>query len=589
MLETAPLSDVHIDDVTGWRKGHPLCLLPPRSTANTQACFQNVHDATTQLIQGQPWWPSAHPGVPRFDHGKVMVTYPSIYRTHRISTRPRNLKEPNQGVLDMYSTQINAFEGMILRLRRKFNAKLAIFRIPSEILSEIFLYCIDGEFTSNSLYTPRTFNFIHVCWYWKVVAYDTPHLWSTWPGGCIDAWPILYARSKSAPLNIHLRKCPTDPTILVPILSDPDTSKRLRSFDFRGHASLFEQFLEYLLAHHQGTFPNLQDLRIDISCTGALTGCEAFRHITRFISSSFPKLNILELINLGINWNTAFPSLSSIVELTIRNPLNVNRPKMDQLVSLLGCNPRMKKLILDDDGALPQPDDTGNKGGFLGLPDLRVLHLNGNLLPTMDLLEHLLLPPELQHISVSVEATGSTEAILPHLKPFLTSYYLSEDREERKIDGLRLAIDELQTSILTIATTPNALSTSEATVSQIPLPPMSLHIQTYQDKRPLSMDVFQFLPLGNLRDLSLESLEFTVQQCRLLFGQVRRLEELCVSGSSGPGGIAALELPIPPSQDKDKEKEAGAPVSSTKRQKGKMKSGKGNLQVKMGIIIHGLT
>jgi hypothetical protein len=193
----------------------------------------------------------------------------------------------------------------------------------------------------------------------------------------------------------------------------------------------------------------------------------------------------------------------------------------------------------------------------------------------MCLLEHLRLPPELQYISISVDATDySNEAILPRIKPFLSGYYLSGDREERRIDGLRLTLDDLETSVLTISTTPKAL-VPEATPSQIPLSPMNLHMQTYQDKRPLSMEVFRLLPLENLRDLSLESLDFTAQQCKLLFSRVRRVEELCVAASSGPGVIAALELPSPPSKDKKKATET---PPNSKRQRGKTRGGRGNLQ-----------
>jgi hypothetical protein len=510
-----------------------------------------------------------------------MVSPPSIRRSDKLSTWPRNLKEPNQAVLDVYSSQIKALEDVIIRLRRNSNAKLAIFRIPSEILSEIFLHCTGGELTQNSLYVARTFNFIHVCWYWKNVAYETPHLWSTWPGGCIDSWPILHARSKNAPLDIHLRKLPVDRKVLAPILTNPDTFRRLRSFDFRGHASWFEQFLEYFVVLKHENASNLEDLRIDISCMGAMSGYETFERIGHFFSLSFPKLHTLEIINLGINWNSSFPSLSSVVDLTIKNPPNVTRPTMAQLVSFLRRNPRMKSLLLED-GALPQPDDIGVERGFLGLSDLRSLVFNGGLLPIMRLLDHISLPPELQYISISVDATGQTnDTILPRIKPFLRTYYLSEEREERRIDGLRLSLDDLQTTLLTISTTPKAL-VPEATPSQIPLSPMNLHIQTYQDKRSLSMEVFQFLPLDNLRDLSLESLDFTVEQCKLLFSRVRRVEELCIAGSSGPGAIAALEPPSPPGKDKQTGKDKGKATEtpgSSKKQKGKTRGTKGDLQL----------
>jgi hypothetical protein len=483
----------------------------------------------------------------------------------------------------MYSTQIKAFEDMIIRLRRKFNAKLAVFRIPSEILSEIFLFCIGGKLTPNSRYAARTFDFIYVCWYWKMVAYETPHLWSTWPGGCIDAWPILHIRSKNAPLDIHLRNRPIHLGVLEPIFTSFDTFRRLRSIDFKGHASWLEQFLKHFgVVLDHGNTSNLEDLRLNIACMGAMSGYETFERISRFFSLSFPKLHTLEIVNLSINWDTSFPSLSSITNLTIRNPPNVDRPKTEQLLSFLRHNPRLNKLILED-GALPQSDDTGGGRDCLGLPDLRSLELTGDLFPIMRLLEHLRLPPELQYASITANATEfSSDVVGPSIKPFLRSYYLSGDWEERRIDGLRLSLDDLERTVLTISTTPKAL-VPEATASQIPLSPMNLHIQTLQEKKSLSMEIFQFLPLDNLRDLSLESLEFSAEQSKLLFSRIRRVEELCISGSSGPGAIAALELLSPPSRGKQAGKKAKAKATDTstnpKRQKGKARSGRGNSQV----------
>ena len=416
-----------------------------------------------------------------------------------------------------------------------------------------------------------------------MVAYETPQLWSTWPGGCIDAWPILHLRSKNAPLDIYLRKPPTDLGVLESIFAGLDTFRRLRSLDFKGHALWLEQFLKHsgVILNH-GNTSNLEDLRLDISCMGAMSGYETFERIGRFFSLSFPKLHTLEIVNLSIDWDTSFSSLSSIVDLTIQNPPNLNHPKTEQLLSFLRRNPRLKKLILED-GALPQSDDTGGEGGCLGLPDLRSLQLGGELLPVMHLLECLELPPQLQYTSITVNATSfPSDVIVPSVRPFLRSYYLSGDQEERRIDGLQVSLDDLQTTMLTISTTPKALEL-ETTASHIPLSPMNLRIQTYQDKKPLSMEILQFLPLDNLRDLSLESLDFTMEQCKLLFSRVRRVEELYIAGSSGPGAIAALALPSPPDKDKqagkkDKGKAAETPANS-KRQKGKNKGGKGNLQV----------
>jgi len=208
--------------------------------------------------------------------------------------------------------------------------------------------------------------------------------------------------------------------------------------------------------------------------------------------------------------------------------------------------------------------------------------LSGGIVPIMCLLEHLRLPPDLQYTSIVVDATGySNEAILPRIKPFLHSYYLPQDREGRRIDGLRLMLDDLQTTVLTIATTPDAFAVPESTLLHMPPLPMNLHIQTYQDKRSLSMEVFHFLPLENLRDLSLEYLEFTVQQCKLLFSQVPRVEELCVAASSGPGVIAALELPGLPEKDKQTGKGKGKAVETlvnSKKQRGKTRGGRGGKQ-----------
>ena len=334
------------------------------------------------------------------------------------------------------------------------------------------------------------------------------------------------------------------------------------------------------MVHNHENVPNLESLRIDISSMGVMPDHEPFERISRFFTLSFPKLQTLEIVDLRFNWNSAFLSLSSITELTIRNPLNANHPKMEELLSLLRNNPQINKLTLED-GALPRPGDPRGEGGPLELSGLRSLLLSGGLLPIMRLLENLRLPPELRYAAIAVGTTGySDEAILQRIKPFLHGYYLSEEREERQIHGLRLC----QGDMLTIATTPNAFLVTEATPSQIADSSMNLHIQSNEDSRPLSMEVFQFLPLDNLRDLSLEYLRFTVQQCKLLFSQVRRVEVLCLAEGSGPGAIAALELPSPPGKDKqtgkDKGRAAGTPANP-KKKRGKPKGGKGDWRIQL--------
>ena len=469
---------------------------------------------------------------------------------------------------------------MIIRLRRRYNAKLAIFRIPPEILSEIFLFCISGELTPKYRYAAGTFGFIYVCWYWKMVAYETPRLWSTWPGGCADAWPILHLRSKNVPLDIHLRDSPIHSEVLEPVFTSFDTFRRLRSFDFEGYASWLEQFLKHFgVVLGRGNTSNLEELRLNVPFTGT-TGHGAFEHINRFLSLSFPKLHTLEIINIAIDWDTCFPSISPIVDLTIQNPPSANRPNMEQLLSFLRRNPHLKELALED-GALPRSDDTRGGKGYLELPDLRHLELRGDLLPVMRLLEHVKMPPEPQYTSIVVNATGlSSDAILSGIKPFLRSYYLSENREERRIHGLRLCLNDSLETLLTIATTAKPPA-PDVKAPQIPFSPMNLRIQTYQDKRPLSMEVLRFLPLDNLRDLSLECLEFTAEQCKLMFSRIQGVEELCISASSGPGAIAALKLPSLPGGDKQSGKRAKGKATETsvssKRQKGKTKGGKGDL------------
>ena len=408
-------------------------------------------------------------------------------------------------------------------------------------------------------------------------------MWSTWPGGCIDEWSILHVRSKNVPLDIHFRKRPTDFTALIPILSHPETFRRLRSLDFNGHASWLGQFLGLLLVQNHENAPNLETLRINVPWLSATLLHWVPKRISRFFALAFPKLQILEIANLDVDWSSSFPSLSSISELTIKNPRTVNQFKTPGLLSLLRNNPKINRLILEGT-MLPHLGDTAGGSDPLKLSDLRNLQLTGGLFSITNLLEHLRLPPELQFASITlVDVTEfPNEALLPQITSLLRSYYLSEDHEERKIGGLRLRLDHLQTAELTIATTPNPFVVPEPTSSQIPPWPMNVHIHTDRDKRSLSIEVFQFLPLDNLCNLSLEHLEFTVQQWKLLFGQVQRVEELHVAGCSAPGAIAALELPSPLEKfwqaTRYKGRAAGSP-SNSYEQRVNPRGGKGDLQL----------
>lgn len=137
-----------------------------------------------------------------------------------------------------------------------------IRRLPAEVLSIVFMFCLPADWTMINCSpqdTPMLLS--QICGHWRAVAVSTPGLWSSinlesWPDNPTSKLPLLKVwlkRSGESALSIRLRN--EQPSVIQFFLPH---SCRLRHFDIMCPTSMLNQ-----LAPLQGLLKSLETLEID--------------------------------------------------------------------------------------------------------------------------------------------------------------------------------------------------------------------------------------------------------------------------------------------------------------------------------------
>ena len=127
---------------------------------------------------------------------------PCSPHTPKLIARLNSVDEPRKDVIDSLQKQIDFLSGEVLRLKYAQNTHITIFRMPTELLSEVFLYLVETGLGDGSAdFVAGTFKFLQVCRHWKEVAVASPQLWVWWVAGAARAWRLFESRSKGAPLK----------------------------------------------------------------------------------------------------------------------------------------------------------------------------------------------------------------------------------------------------------------------------------------------------------------------------------------------------------------------------------------------------
>ncbi|TBU30531.1 hypothetical protein BD311DRAFT_787152 [Dichomitus squalens] len=321
----------------------------------------------------------------------------------------------------------------IITLKRLLNAKVAISRLPSELLAEIFV-CLArdphsrpemarGAYISaiygTSLQWIRT---SQVCHAWREVALTTPRLWSFISVTRRDALEAFLARSKQAPLSVCIdnlsfyESCKVLGELLPPELY------RLRELRFSGPVRIVHDICANLTqpAHL------LHTLRLVIPDTEYSSPSGPSLLQDDLFCGQVPRLRILEIRQITINWDHPIFSKTLTSLVVIRGS---HGGDFDQLLSALEQMTCLENLTLDD-AIPPAPSHTTSlpaPSRTVALPSLRHIRLKGFAVDSANLLRHLspAIDPELDIVTspgqaVVQDLVDTLKSQLTQMKPLRT-------------------------------------------------------------------------------------------------------------------------------------------------------------------------
>ena len=77
-------------------------------------------------------------------------------------------------------------------------------RLPTELLSGVFLYIVESGLQDDDALATRTstFNLLQACRCRDEVAVRSPQLWAQWAAGVVKVWPLFKSRLKDASLSL---------------------------------------------------------------------------------------------------------------------------------------------------------------------------------------------------------------------------------------------------------------------------------------------------------------------------------------------------------------------------------------------------
>jgi len=331
--------------------------------------------------------------------------------------------------------------GEAYRLRYTQNSYAVVSRLPEELLAEVFLYVVEsGIQDNNSRFSTGTFSFLQVCKYWNKVAVGFPQLWRRWVADAVKAWSLFHSRSKDTPLSLTWR-----PRLANFALANinPGIPKRICQLDFDGTSEQLAQ----LLGAFDLNSSDVSFLRLQISPYDSREPREDLIH---FLSSSFPKLSYLALVDFFSDPSSPVFTSSSLTSLKLSLPyLKETHYTLSQFSQILQQHSNLQELDLSR-GAMPLPGQSSPLAHLI-LPRLAILRLWGSDVAILGLIDLIGLSSPLQDVVIrfGYDATRTALDVARAAKKTLVAYHgrqgLNYPREihhltiSYNVEGQRLA------------------------------------------------------------------------------------------------------------------------------------------------------
>jgi hypothetical protein len=329
------------------------------------------------------------------------------------------------------------------QLRYAQNSHAPVSCLPPELLAEVFLRIVEsGLQGGNTRFAAGTFAFLQVCRRWNEIAVSSPRLWGQWVAGAVKAWPLFNTRSKDTPLSLTWRS--HVPISMRDVLMDPAIPRRIRRLDFRGTS---EELGHFLGAFDSSPPSNASSIRLQIP---PHDDREPREHLTRFLSSPFPKLSHLNLRNFLPNPSSSIFTTSSLTSLKLYlSDKKRNRYTTSQFSQILRQHPNLRELDLNR-GAIPLPGPSGASIPFT-LPWLVSLRLYGTEAAILGFIDLIGMSSPLHDVDICFGSNPdlTVPALVGAVKTVLAAYYGCQGSSyPRKVNRLAISYNSEKSSIL---------------------------------------------------------------------------------------------------------------------------------------------
>ena len=409
------------------------------------------------------------------------------------------------------------------------NLRVPVFRLPTEILSNVFLHLVESglecHFDGDASFASWTFNFLQVCRHWNEVAIGFPQLWVRWVVDAVEAWPLFNARSKNTPIFLTWRS--ELPESTRDVLADTETPRRIRQLDFHGTRAQLEHILGAL---GPGSTSTTSLIRVALSDWG-----QNGEHLIHFLSSPFPKLSHLDIRNFLPDSSSSIFTTSNLTSLKLDHFYNHKcRYTRSQFSQILQRHPNLQKLDLGK-GAMP-PVEGSRPPVQVILPRLVDLRLHGMEAVVVEFLGLVSMSSPLHNVIILLDYvyTPRISALAKTAETILVPYYKCQGLEyPRDVD--HLAISRFVGRSLEFSAGGRSTPAPHLT------PSLTLKFQ-FWIREALVPRVIRRFPLKGVREFTAMELDLSVDNWRGIFREMSGLLDLRLNSLSIEPVLDALDF-----------------------------------------------
>ena len=331
--------------------------------------------------------------------------------------------------------QIRVHEAAIAKLKRTRNSLLNIYKIPPEILGNIFRWNVMFKDGFDG-FEEGSHSFLLVCRYWFEVALCTPELWSFW-GNTLKDWARCHRRSGTAPLDLVLNRRGYDDgsldITLGNLLQDRAARDTIRRIHLKAESS---GFLNSLLSRLTTNSEELQSISVESFILQAKNLFIPVDISNFFTYRRFPKLQRIELFNCSISsWDLILSQTPVLTTLDLDFNYVEPIPTISQLFSMLSY-PTLRKVSLSRWGN-PGSGDR-NPSPRVSLCHLKELKLAGDPQNVFGLLHRLDPPTHVDNLEIVLDCEVGD---ISHIGPYLRDYLQHRGKSQNGL-GLFLSFED---------------------------------------------------------------------------------------------------------------------------------------------------